>query len=124
MKGCEDSIGLLGARHLLPGCKRLGANGTIVGSGHPMTAGAKQIVNGAMDGEKALGVAWGLEPTHRSLPLPGRRVGQLGAVIQPFVRAVLDDAGNQFLASRFVAFKRVGDDHPWHVAQALEELAQ
>ncbi len=34
------------------------------------------------------------------------------------------DAGNQFLASRFVAFKRVGDDNPRDVAQALEEFAE
>jgi len=39
VKRHEDSIGRPGACHLLPGLKRLGANGAIFGSGHPVTVG-------------------------------------------------------------------------------------
>ena len=67
-----------------------------------MTAGAKQIINGTMDGEKALGMAGGFEPAHRSLSLSGRLMGQFGAVVQPLVLAVLD-AQQQLLASGFAA---------------------
>jgi len=45
-----DSIGLLGARHLLPGVKRSGASGAILVSAHPVTAGAEEMVDRAMGG--------------------------------------------------------------------------
>ena len=61
-----------------------------------MAVGAEQRVDWAMGGEKALGIAGGLESAHRSLPLSGRLVGQLGAIVRPLVLAVLD-AGNQLL---------------------------
>ena len=76
-----------------------------------------------MGGENALGRAGGPEPRHRSLSLSSRRVGQRGAVVQPRVLAVLD-ARHPRLASRFVAFEWVGDDHPRHVTQALEAFAE
>ena len=50
-------------------------------------------------------------------------MGEFGAVVQPFVLAMLD-AGDPFLASRFVAFKLVGDDNPRDGAQALEAFAE
>lgn len=70
-----------------------------------------------------LGMAGGLESAHLSLSLSGGLMGEFGAVVQPFVLAMLD-AGDPFLASRFVAFKLVGDDNPRDVAQALEAFAE
>ena len=88
-----------------------------------MTAGAEQIVDRAMGGEKALGMAGGFEPTHLPFPLAGRLVGQFGAVVQTLVLALFD-AGDEFLAGGFIALELVGDDDPRHVAQALEELSK
>jgi len=123
VRGCGNSTCLPGARYLLPSVKRLDANGVIFSSGHPVTAGAKQMIHGAMGGENALGMAGGPEPRHRSLSLSSRRVGQRGVVVQPRVLAVLD-ARHPRLASCFVAFEWVGDDHPRHVTQALEVFAE
>ena len=65
----------------------------------------------------------GFEPTHLSLPLPGRLMGEFGTVVEALVLAVLD-ARHHLLAGGFIAFEFVGDDHPWDVAQTLEELAK
>jgi len=88
-----------------------------------MTAGAEQIGDRAMGGEKALGMAGGLEPAHRSLALSGWLVGQFSAVIQALVLAVLN-AWHQLFAGCFVALELIGDDDPRDVTQAFEELAE
>ena len=46
-----------------------------------MASNPKEIVNGAVDGEKALGVAWGFEPPHLPLPLPGGLMGDFGTIV-------------------------------------------
>ena len=81
------------------------------------------MIHGALGGENALGMAGGFEPAPLSLSLSGGLMGEFGAVVQPFVRAMLD-AGDQCLASRFVALEWVGDDDPRHVAQPLEAFAE
>ena len=64
-----------------------------------------------------------LEPLHASLPLAGRLMGVFGAVVEVAVLAMFHP--RQDLALRgAVAFELVGDDDPWHVGQALEELAE
>ena len=68
-------------------------------------------------------MAGGFEPAHWPLPLPGWLMGEFGTVVQALVRAVLD-AWHQLLASGFIAFEFVGDDHPRRIAQSLEELAK
>lgn len=76
-----------------------------------------------MGREKPLGMTGGFEPAHLLLPLSGWWMGESGTVIQSLVLAVLD-AWHQLLASDFIAFEFVGDDHPRHIAQSLEELAK
>ena len=84
------SIGRPDTRHLLPGVKRLDANGTIVSCGHPVTAGAKQMIHGALGRENALDRAGGPEPTPRSLSLSSRRVGLASfMVVKPIESADL-----------------------------------
>ena len=59
---------------------------------------------------------------HGSFAVPGRLVGILGPVIQIFRFPVLDRA--QYPASSCaVAGELVGDQHPGHVFQILEEFA-
>ena len=60
--------------------------------------------NRAKSGEKPLGVSRGLEPLHASLPLAGRLVGILRAVIQGAVLSGLD-AGQQLAFCRTVALQ-------------------
>ena len=89
-----------------------------------MTTGTEQMVDPAVGGENTLGMAGGFEPAPLSLWLSGGLMGEFGAVVQPLVLAMLD-AGDQCLASRFVALEWVGDDDPRHVAQQpLEAFAE
>ena len=81
------------------------------------------MIHGALGGENALGMAGRFEPAPLSLSLSGGLMGEFGAVVQPLVLAMLD-AGDQCLASRFVALEWVGDDDPRHVAQPLEAVAE
>ncbi len=111
------------ARHLLPKDEGLLASGAILGSGQPVTAEAKPVVDRAMGGENAPGMAGGLEPAPLPLPLSSRRVGPFGTVIQPWVLAVRNP-GNPFFSGGLVGLERIGDDDPRDIAQSLEELAE
>jgi hypothetical protein len=64
-----------------------------------------------------------LKPLHAPLPLAGRLMGVFDAVVEVAVLAMFHP--RQELALRgAIAVEFVGDDDPWHVGQALEELAE
>ena len=48
---------------------------------HEVASDPKEIIGGAVDGEKALDVAEGFEATHLAFPLPGGLVGDFGSVV-------------------------------------------
>ena len=64
-----------------------------------------------------------LEAFHRPLALPGRLVGVLGAVVQVLRPAMLHRR-HELAVRHLVAGELVGDDHPGHVPQALEQSAE
>jgi hypothetical protein len=68
-------------------------------------------------------MAWGLEPLHALLPLAGRWVGVLGAIIEIPIWAMLHTRKNLAL-SCFGALEFVSHAHARHVRQALEQLAE
>jgi hypothetical protein len=65
----------------------------------------------------------GAELSHRSFPLPGRLVRVLGPVIQVLRPAVLH-ARDQPPVGHAIAGQLVGDQHPGHVPQSCEQLAE
>jgi len=55
-----------------------------------MTPHAKEIPNEAVDGQEALRVRRGLEPSHLSLALARRLMGEFGAIVFVPLRGVYD----------------------------------
>ena len=79
-----------------------------------MAARTEVLGDGTRGRKEALSVARGLEPLHPLLPLAGRLVGVLGAVIEIPLLAMLDSRKN-FPLGCFVALQFVGDDDPWYI---------
>ncbi len=74
-------------------------------------------------GEEALGMPGGFKPLHAPLALAGGLVGILRAVVEVAVLAVLD-ARQHLPFCCTIAFQPIGDDDPWDVVAAFEELAE
>jgi hypothetical protein len=55
---------------------------TIGGRGKPRPARAEGLGDGTIGGEETLGVAGGLKALHTPLPLAGRLVGVLRAIVE------------------------------------------
>ena len=82
---------VLGARHLLPYAKCSCAEQPVIRCTKQMPAVAEQVAHPSVNREKTLGLMRRLEPTHLSLPLPGRLmrhfrpiIGVLGGVVMSF----------------------------------------
>jgi len=65
----------------------------------------------------------GLESHHAPLSLAGRLVRILGTVVEIPVLAVFH-TGQDFAQRRPIAFQLIRDNHPRHVSQTLEQLAE
>jgi len=96
---------------------------TVFGGGEEVTSRAEVLRDGTIRREKALGVTRGLEPPHVPFPLARRLVGVFRPIVQVAVLPVFD-AREDLSLRRAVAFQPIGDDDPWHVPAALEELAE
>lgn len=81
------------------------------------------VVDMAVGGEEALGMAGRLEPLHLPLWWSGGLVRHLDAVVEVAALPVLD-AGQDLTLCGGVAPELVGDHHPWRVLQSLEQLAE
>src|SRR5499427_6641661 len=88
-----------------------------------MPSGAKVLGNRAIRGQEALGMPGGLEPLHAMLPLARRPMGVLTPVIEIATLAMFHPGGD-LPFGRAITLELVRDDHPWHVLQALEQLAK
>ena len=73
---------------------------------------AEEILNDSVNGEEALRLTRRLEPPHLALPLPGRLVGDLRAVVGVLTRVVDDrrhgGPNSGAIASQFVRHQPVG----------------
>ena len=88
-----------------------------------MTAWSEVLSNRTIRGEEALRVPWRLEPLHAPFPLAGGLVGILRAVVEVAVLAMLYTR-QDLLFGGPVTLEFICDEHPWHVRQAFEELAE
>jgi hypothetical protein len=68
-------------------------------------------------------MSWGLESPQTLLTLAPRLLRVFGAIVQVPVLAVFH-AGQRLLCRRAIAPQLVGHDHPWHIHQVLEQLAE
>ncbi len=75
-----------------------------------MPSWAKVLGNRTIGGKEALGMSGGLESLHPLLPLAGRWMGILGAVVQVAVLPMLD-AGQDLPRGRPVTFQLIRNDH-------------
>jgi len=88
-----------------------------------MPVGAEVLGDGTIGGEEALGVARRLKPLHAALPLAGRLVRILRAIIKIPVLTMFHPGEDLPLGSSR-ALEFVGDDHARDVGQAFTELAK
>jgi len=88
-----------------------------------MPTRSKVLGNRTIRGEEALRVPGGLQPLQAPLSLAGWLMGVLRAVVEVAVLAMFHPREHLPLR-RSVAFELVRDEHPWHVGQALEQLAE
>ena len=107
--GCPLDTGLL-----LPDRKGLGACRPILGRRHLVAARPEVLVEGAMGGEKALGLPGRLEALHVALPLPCGPVRVLGAVVEIPALAMFDVRDDLALGGR-VALEPIGHHDARHI---------
>ena len=88
-----------------------------------MPSGAKVVGNGAIRGQKSLGMPCGLEPLHAIFSLACGSVRVLTAVVEIATLAVFDP-GQDLALRRAVALQLIRDDDPRYIPQALEQLAK
>src|SRR5436190_1874825 len=88
-----------------------------------MPSGAEVLGNRAIRGQKTLGMPSRLEPLHAILALPRGPMRILTAVVEITTLAVFHPRQDLALR-RAVALQLIRDDHPWHVLQPLEQLAE
>src|SRR5262249_31601377 len=84
---------------------------------------AEMLGDGTIGREEPLGVAGGLKALHTPLPLAGGLVRVLCPVVEIPVLAMFHPRENLALSSS-VALQFIGNEHPRHVGQALEQLAE
>src|SRR5262245_2107668 len=79
--------------------------------------------NGAIRRQKPLGMPGRFEALHAIFALPCGPMGVLTPVIEVATLAMLHP-GQDLALRRAVALELIGNDHPWHVLQPLEQLAK
>ena len=88
-----------------------------------MPPGAEMLGNGAIRGQESLGMTRRLKPLHAILTLTRGTMGILTPVVQITTLAMLHPRQDVALR-RAITLELVREDHPWHVLQALEQLAK
>jgi hypothetical protein len=88
-----------------------------------MTPRAEVLGNQPIGGEDTLGLPWGLESLHPSFPLTRGLGGVFGTVVQIAVLPMVHTR-QDLTQGRTIALKLIRDDHPRHISQALQWLAE
>lgn len=102
------------ARNCLPDLESFPHLSMIGGRGKPMPMGTKVLRNGTISREKTLSVAGGLEPLHAPLPLAGRLVRVLRAIIEIPMLPMFHPR-EEFSLGGTIALEFIGDDDPRYV---------
>ena len=76
-----------------------------------------------LNADRPLRMPGRFEPFHRPLALPGRLMRVLGPIVQ-ILRLPVLHRGHHHAVGGPVTGKLVGDEHPRHVPQALEQSAE
>src|SRR5919202_6605816 len=84
---------------------------------------SKVLGDRTVRGEKPLRMAGGFEPLHAIFSLACGAMRVLTAVIEGATLAMFHP-GQDLPFGRAITLELVRDDHPWHVLQALEQLAK
>ena len=90
---------------------------------HQMASQAKEIVDGAVDGEKALDVSRRFEAAHVAFALAGGLMRHLSAVVR-ILRGAVMDRGEGGPVGCPITAQLVGDQAVGNVAQPLPQLAK
>jgi hypothetical protein len=102
------------ARDCLPDLESVLQLLPIGGRGKPMPARAEVLRDGAIGGQKSLGVARGFELLHTPLPLTSGLMRVLRPTVEIPVLAMFDSWQDLALGGS-IALEFVGDDHSRHV---------
>lgn len=111
------------AGYLVPDLEALLHEGTINRGTETMSFEPKMIGDRTKGREEALCMARGFETPHGSLSLPGSLVRTFRTIVQALMLAVLN-TGHDFPLCCSVTGQLVGNDDPWYVLQAFEQLAE
>ena len=112
-----------GPGDLVPGREAAGHHLPVLGCRQPVPAWPEVRRDRVERGEEPLRPPDRCEPPHRRLPRSGGLVGLLGPIVQVLPAAVLD-GGHDLAVRDGVAGQLIGHDHPGHLAQSLQELAE
>jgi hypothetical protein len=88
-----------------------------------MPSQAEVLCDGAIRGQKALGMPGGFEPLHPPLALAGGVMRVLGAVVQIPVLPMFHPR-QEFPLGGLIALQFVRDDDPRHVRQPSQQFAE
>ena len=88
-----------------------------------MTTGPKVLSDAAERKQEPLGLPRPGEAFHHPFPDPGRLMGVLGPVVE-VLRAAMGHRRQKLAVSDLIAGQLVGDNHPRHLSQALEQLTE
>ena len=95
--------------------------GSPFGRADQMTTGPKVLSDAAERKQEPLGLPRPGEAFHHPFPDPGRLMGVLGPVVE-VLPAAMGHRRQKLAVSDLIAGQLVGDNHPRHVSQALEQV--
>ena len=108
---------------LVPDGEAVGHLVAVVGRRQQVPTGPEVRRDAAERGQEPLRVPGRGEAFHRPLALPGRLMRVLGPVVQ-ILRPPVLHRRHHLAVRHLVAGELVGDEHPRHVPQALEQFAE
>src|SRR3712207_1428257 len=88
-----------------------------------MPSWTEVLGDGPLGGKEALYMSWGLETLQAPLPLAGRLVGILRAVIEVAMLPMFD-AGQELPLRGAVTLELIGHDDPRDILAPFQELAE
>src|SRR5215813_1583595 len=88
-----------------------------------MSSRSEMLGDRTIGSQEALRMTCGLKPLHAILALTRWPMGVLTPVIEIATLAVFDP-GQYLPLGRAITLELIRDDHPWHVLQTLEQLAE
>ena len=94
-----------------------------MGRARKMSPAAKQVVDGAMNREKTLGLPRRFEPAHVSFSLPRRLMGDFRAVVLPAPLA-MNYTREDLPACCPIAGELIGHQHMRDILQPFQQLAK